>query len=119
MPIDPDRAKAFFRSLTPEQIEEGIVATTPNTTARWLSFGRLTQPLAAICAANQQMRASDPCIHWLLRRGRFKKKDFPSITTRYDYHDIAAFFRWCANEESHLRNINDLDRKYPDSSPYG
>ena len=55
------------------------------------------------------MRTAHPCTHWLLRRCNFKKKDFPKIAERYDYHNIAAFLRWSANEETLLRNINDLE----------
>jgi len=50
-----------------------------------------------------QMRAAKPCIHWLLQRAKFKKKDFPKIYERYGYHNIAAFLRWCANRESPFR----------------
>lgn len=50
-----------------------------------------------------------PCLHWLLRRGKFKKNDFKLIYTKFGYHNIAAFLRWCANEEKLLSNINDLE----------
>lgn len=50
-----------------------------------------------------------PCLHWLLRRGKFKKNDFKLIYTKFGYYNIAAFLRWCANEEKLLSNINDLE----------
>lgn len=50
-----------------------------------------------------------PCLHWLLRICKFKKNDFKLIYTKFGYHNIAAFLRWCANEEKLLSNINDLD----------
>ncbi|MFZ1233065.1 MAG: hypothetical protein WAQ53_07265 [Thiofilum sp.] len=49
-----------------------------------------------------------PCLHWLLRQCKFKKKDFPKIYSQYSYVNIAAFIRWCANQERFLSNINDL-----------
>lgn len=52
---------------------------------------------------------NDPCLHWLLRQCKFKKKDFPQIYKRYGYGSIAAFIRWCANQERLLSNINDLE----------
>lgn len=52
--------------------------------------------------------SSNPCLHWLLRQCKFKKKDFPEIYSKYGYGNIAAFIRWCANQERLLSNINDL-----------
>jgi len=49
-----------------------------------------------------------PCLHWLLRRCKFKKKDFPKITENYDFYNIYAFLRWVANAETGVRNINNL-----------
>lgn len=51
---------------------------------------------------------SEPCVHWLLRRCKFKKKDFSKITEKYDFYNIYAFLRWVANAESGVRNINNL-----------
>ena len=116
MPIDPNRAKAFLRSLTPEQIEEGNRRDHAEH-ERQVSEFREAYAVGRCYLCGEpfdQMRASHPCTHWLLRRCRFKKKDFLSITSRYDYHNIAAFLRWCANEESLLRNINDLDEERSD-----
>ncbi|MHA3058390.1 hypothetical protein [Acinetobacter sp. ANC 4641] len=52
---------------------------------------------------------NQPCLHWLLRICKFKKNDFKLIYTKFGYHNIAAFLRWCANEEKLLSNINDLE----------
>ena len=52
---------------------------------------------------------STPCIHCLLRRCKFRKKDFPKVFNKYSYHNIAAFLRWCANQERFLSNVNDLE----------
>ncbi|MEC5387252.1 hypothetical protein VVD49_16095 [Uliginosibacterium sp. H3] len=116
MPIDPDRAKAFFRSLSPEQIAEGNRREQANYESQVSEFRRAyAKGHCYLCNGPfDQMRAAHPCTHWLLRRCRFKKKDFLSIAERYDYHNIAAFLRWCANEESLLRNINDLESEKSD-----
>ena len=53
-------------------------------------------------------------MHWLLRQCKFKKKDFPKIYAKYGYGNIAAFIRWCANQERLLSNINDLKDENPD-----
>lgn len=52
----------------------------------------------------------NPCIHWLLRQGRFKKKDFPLITNKYGYFQISMYLRWVANSnpDKFQMNINDM-----------
>jgi hypothetical protein len=51
---------------------------------------------------------STPCIHWLLRRCKFKAKDFSKVYQAFDYHQISSYLRWTANEERFQGNINDL-----------
>jgi hypothetical protein len=48
------------------------------------------------------------CIHWLLRRCKFKAKDFSKVYQAFDYHQISSFLRWVANQERFQGNINDL-----------
>lgn len=55
------------------------------------------------------MSVEEPCLHWLLRLCKFQKKHFKNVYEKYSYHNIAAFLRWCANEEKLLSNINDLE----------
>lgn len=50
-----------------------------------------------------------PCVHWLLRRGKFKKNDFPLLFEKFGFTQLAAFTRWAANQEQPLSAINDLD----------
>ncbi len=51
---------------------------------------------------------NEPCLHWFLRQCKFKKKDFPKITAKYDFYNISAFLRWVANAEAGIKNINNL-----------
>ncbi|MDD9174017.1 hypothetical protein PVK63_03970 [Aliivibrio sp. S2TY2] len=51
---------------------------------------------------------SKPCLHWLLRECKFKKKDFPKITEHFDFYNISSYLRWVANAEAGSRNINNL-----------
>lgn len=110
MTYDPDRAKAALLSLSPEQIEKGNRLEHEENLRQVAAFREAYANGACYMCGEpfDQMRASAPCTHWLLRRCRFKKNDFSKIFERFDYHNIAAFLRWCANEESPLRNINDL-----------
>jgi len=54
---------------------------------------------------------ANPCVHWILRQCKFKKKDFPLVYKRFGYRQIAAFARWVANEERFQGNINDLSQE--------
>ena len=55
-----------------------------------------------------------PCVHWLLRRGKFKNKDVVLITQKFGYINICAYLRWCANAEILAANINDLKDEAPE-----
>lgn len=58
--------------------------------------------------------SENPCLHWLLRQCKFKKKDFHKIYKKYGYGNIAAFLRWCANQERMFSNINNLEEEKSD-----
>lgn len=116
MSIDPDEMKRSLRSLTPEQIEENNLHDHEEHERQVTEFRRAyAHKYCYLCGeAFDQMRSLRPCTHWLLRCCKFKKKDFLKIAERYDYHNIAGFLRWCANEEAPLRNINDLESEKSD-----
>jgi hypothetical protein len=56
----------------------------------------------------------EPCVHWLLRRGKFKNKDIVLVTKKFGYHNICSYLRWCANAERMAANINDLKDEAPE-----
>ena len=73
------------------------------------------QDICYLCKKPFKTISNDnPCLHWLLRQCKFKKKDFPKIYKKYGYGSIAAFIRWCANQERLLSNINDLEEERSD-----
>ncbi|MBN4863809.1 hypothetical protein [Providencia stuartii] len=49
-----------------------------------------------------------PCLHWLLRRCKFKKNDFPKLYEKFDFYSISAYLYWVAYAESGSKNINNL-----------
>lgn len=63
-----------------------------------------------LCKKSFKTTSSDgPCLHDLLRRGKFKKKNFAKIYKKYGYFNISIYLRWCANQEVFISNINDLE----------
>lgn len=57
--------------------------------------------------------AKTPCLHWLLRPKKFKKKHFPSLYENYTYFRISAYVRWVASLEGPMQNINDIQIEHP------
>jgi hypothetical protein len=51
---------------------------------------------------------SNPCLHWLLRRCKFKKKEFTKLYDKYDFYSISAYLRWVAYAAAGSKNINNL-----------
>jgi hypothetical protein len=109
----PNDFKEFLESLSPEQIEDGMRQQNENISLEMNDFSTAyARGECYLCnCAFDQILSNEPCIHWLLRRGEFKKKDFPKIYNKYGYHQIATFLRWCANAEVPQLNINDLDEE--------
>jgi hypothetical protein len=101
----------FFDNLSDSQVDELNNQDQKNHEEQLKEFDEAYNiEKCYLCGESfNQMLAAEPCIHWLLRRAKFKKKDFPKIYERYGYHNIAAFLRWRANRESPFRNINDLE----------
>jgi hypothetical protein len=52
--------------------------------------------------------SNQACLHWLLRRCKFKKKDFEKVYERFDFYQISAYLRWVSFAESGAKNINNL-----------
>jgi len=57
---------------------------------------------------NSTISKGNPCLHWLLRRCKFKKKEFHTVYEKFDFYNISAYLRWVANAESGSKNINNL-----------
>lgn len=107
---DPAEHRKFFESLPPEDVDEMNRLDHIEHIRQVNAFRTAYKNNHCYLCDEQfdQIRKSKPCPHWLLRRCRFRKNEFEYIYSKYDYHNIAAFLRWCANEETLLHNINDL-----------
>jgi hypothetical protein len=110
MKLNPDEIRKFFESLTPDEIKKNNEKNYSEHIRQAAIFREgYKHDFCYLCGKPfKTISHSVPCIHWLLRRCKFKKKDFPRVFQIYSYHNIAAFLRWCANQEKFLSNINDL-----------
>ncbi|MGY0626874.1 MAG: hypothetical protein ACW7DS_14300 [Paraglaciecola chathamensis] len=116
MPNDTERFKEFFESLSPEEIEAANRINDEEHARQASAFKEgYKKEVCYLCEKPFKTISKDnPCLHWLLRRCKFKKKDFSSVYKKYGYVNIAAFVRWCANQERFQSNINDLEDEKSD-----
>lgn len=106
----------WARTLTPEEIDEGNRKSREASEKEYEEFkAAFEKDMCYICGKPLKTMSSEyPCIHWLLRRGKFRKKDFKHIIKNFNYLRINSYLRWVANQEKFMRNINDLkDEKDP------
>jgi len=110
MEHNPYEIRKYFESLTPEQVEHLNDLNDKEHLFQAEAFRKgYERGVCYLCGKPfKTISQSTPCIHWLLRRCKFKKKDFPKVFAKYGYHNLAAFLRWCANQERFQSNINDL-----------
>ncbi|WP_035560863.1 hypothetical protein [Halomonas sp. KO116] len=111
MQKDSDRYRQIFESMSPEEIEDMNRRNDEEHQRQVHAFkAGYEKGICYLCDKPFKTISKDnPCLHWLLRQCKFKKKDFPKVYEKYGYGNIAAFVRWCANQEKLLSNINDLD----------
>ncbi len=100
----------YHKQFTPEQINEQNKKRTEDAKKEYNEFiDAHTKGMCYICKKSYKTISKDtPCVHWLLRECKFKKKDFEKIYEKFDFFQINAFLRWVANQESYLKNINDM-----------
>jgi len=113
---DTEKYHQIFESMPPEEIEnmnrKNYEEHQKQANAFKAGYGK---DICYLCNKPFKTISKDtPCLHWLLRQCKFKKKDFPKIYAKYGYGNIAAFVRWCANQEKLLSSINDLEEEKSD-----
>lgn len=116
MQHDTEKYRQIFESMSPEEIEEMNRKNDEEHQQQATAFkAGYEKGICYLCEKPfKTISKNNPCLHWLLRQCKFKKKDFPKIYAKYGYGNIAAFIRWCANQERLLSSINDLEEEKPD-----
>lgn len=105
--------KNFALSMTPEQVIDCNRIDHEKYEKEYTQFPEnYKEWICHICKKSfKTYSTKSPCLHSLLRRNWFKKKDFPKIYQRWSYFNISTYFRWIANQERFAWNINNLDEE--------
>ncbi|AWY43828.1 hypothetical protein DKY63_29515 [Pseudomonas putida] len=117
MPVDFERAaenaRKQFDSMTDEDLAKWQAANDEEHRSQHIRFRQgYEQGKCYLCNKDfKTVSKDDPCLHWLLRLGKFKPKDIKLIGGKFGYIQVAAYLRWCANEERLLANINDIEEE--------
>lgn len=70
------------------------------------------QGMCSLCGSPlKTISMKKPCLHWLLRFCKFKKKDFKILYLTVGYFQMNAYLRWVANQDAFMKNINDLEEE--------
>jgi hypothetical protein len=113
---DTEKYRTIFEGMPPEEIEEmnRLADEEHQREAKAFKEGYKKGTCYLCNKPFKTISKDNSCLHWLLRQCKFKKKDFPKIYEKYGYGNIAAFIRWCANQEQFQSNINDLEDEKSD-----
>jgi hypothetical protein len=111
--ISEERIKKFNDSIVEMSIEEINDKNNIENKKAEEDFKKLKESLSeGKCHyCNNQIdyfSKQKPCLHWLLKPKRFKKKHFPLLYNIKSFHEIEAYLRWVANIEKPFKNISNL-----------
>jgi hypothetical protein len=108
---DTEKYRQIFESMPPEEIEDMNRKNDEEYQNQANAFkAGYEKDICHLCNKPFKTISKDtPCLHWLLRQCKFKKKDFPKIYAKYGYGNIAAFVRWCANQEKLLSSLGFIE----------
>lgn len=113
---DAQALKDKVQSLSDEEYKAYSEKQREQYNLEYSNFiGHYRQGKCCICQKPfKTISQKDPCLHWLLRRCNFRKKDFKEIIERFDFHRISSYLRWIAKAESGVQSINNLKEESSD-----
>ena len=108
--IKADRIKSSIHHLSQEDSLAHFEAQRREYDAEYRKFSEhYERNVCYLCGKPfSTIGNSNPCLHWLLRRCKFKKNNFSKVYDKFDFYGISAFLRWVAYAESGSKNINNL-----------
>jgi hypothetical protein len=97
-------------SPSPEEIEAYNRQVLDDTKAEFDAFiADFVLGRCNICGRSiDSFKATEPCLHWLLRPEGVDKKHIEEVLKSFDFSQVEAYVKWVANSEVIFGNINDL-----------
>lgn len=113
--------KKFFESIPPEIIEKQNNLILQQQEKEYESFKKyLKNESCYICGSKMnEFNENSFCFHWFTYPIGIKKKHFEKIfkgNLNFGFTNLDAYFRWLANSENFIGNINDLKAETSENS---
>ena len=111
--------KKLIEDLSPEYIEETNKLQIAENKKVYEDFiSNLNIGKCFLCGMNMNsFKESVPCFHWFTHPIRIRKKHFESYLKKpIGFFKLDSYFRWLANSETFLTNINDLKNETSETS---
>ena len=110
-PYQDKDIRAFLESIPEEELEEYITLLNEGHDKAYNDFiENLNIGKCFLCGENMDsFDVNRPCFHWFTYPKGIKKKYFDTyLKNSIDFFRINCYFRWLANIENPIVNINDL-----------
>lgn len=110
-PYEDADLRKFITSIPKEVIEEETRIQKESAEIEYQEFiDSLKIGKCSLCGNSMDsIDASNPCFHWFTHPAGIKKKHFESyLKTPLSFFRLDCYFRWLANSETPITNINDF-----------
>lgn len=113
--IPPEKFVKWLKQLPEEVVRHGNAQEHKQAEEDYKKFVEcFNKGECSLCGKPlKTFSANSPCLHWLLRPKKFKKKHFSVLYHNFTYFRIAAYVRWAASIDSPMKNINDIMEEHP------
>jgi hypothetical protein len=113
--------KKFFESIPPEELERQNQLILKQQELEYTSFKKyLRNGQCYICGLKlNEFNEKSFCLHWFTYPNGIKKKHFEKAfknNVDLGFFNLDAYFRWLANSERYIGNINDLKSDVSENS---
>ncbi len=113
--ITPDKFVERLKQLPEEALREANERDYLQAEKDYKNFATLfNEGQCSICMKPlKTFSAQTPCLHWLLRPKKFKKKHLSILYREFTYFKISGYIRWVASLDGPVQNINDIQAEHP------
>jgi len=112
-PYSKKNLRQFFQSIPADIIEKNTALQNIENERLYHEFiEALKIGKCFICGNQMSYFQGDPCFHWFTYPKGIKKKHFKKyLSSPVSFFRLDSYFRWLANSENPLGNINDIQEE--------